>query len=74
MFHFIQFTYLNISDIPVNIDNNSNGYSSFRSRNSDRKKSKEKPFQLPRKQITVKYRKIDIHRIQYQFNRYQNSQ
>jgi hypothetical protein len=73
VFHFINMFNIYSGESPVDIDNYSNCNGSFRCCNSNDKQTKKESFEPVRIEVTVKCKKIDVHGIQNQFNRHENT-
>jgi hypothetical protein len=72
VFHFIHIIHLNRSVPAVYVDDQGNGNGCLGSRYGYDEERKKMPLQLIRVQIPVKNNKIDVDRIQYQFNRHEH--
>jgi len=68
MLHFIEDLDLDILNVAVDIDNDSNSYSCFGCTHSDSEQSKKETFQLSREEETVEYGEVDVYRVQDQFH------
>jgi|SRR5882757_5436174 len=71
-FHFIGIFHIDGMNVPVQIDNDGNGYGGFRGSNGNNEQSKENPLQLVRVQIFIKGNEINIHAVQDELHRHQH--
>jgi hypothetical protein len=73
VFHLINMLNVYSGESPVDVDYYGYSNSCFRSGNCYNKQTKKESFEPVRIEETVKGKEIDIHRIQNQFNRHENT-
>ena len=64
-FEVVEVAYLDASEITVDINHDSDGYGSFRSRDGDGKQGKEIAFHSSREEKTVEHGEVDVRGVQH---------